>query len=79
MVEHLQHAWNIGIYRACNIIQLSCTGYYYKSRQYDQTPLRKRIREIAYTRIRCGYKRIHIILRREDGKLIKREHTDYIV
>ena len=31
----------------------------------EQAPLRKRIREIAETRMRYGYRRIHILLRRE--------------
>lgn len=68
----MQQAWNIRIYRASNIIQLSHTGYYYKSRRYDQTPLRKRSREIGYTRIRYGYSRIHIILRREGWQINKK-------
>jgi putative transposase len=39
--------------------------YSYESLRRDQAFLRKRIREIAETRVRYGYKRIHTLLRRE--------------
>jgi transposase InsO family protein len=37
----------------------------YKSIRDDPVPLLKRIKEIAETRVRYGYRRIHILLRRE--------------
>jgi putative transposase len=37
----------------------------YRSVRPDQAPLRQRIKEIAETRIRYGYRRIHVLLRRE--------------
>jgi putative transposase len=39
--------------------------WYYRSRARDNSPLRQRIRELAMTRPRFGYERIHILLRRE--------------
>jgi putative transposase len=39
--------------------------YLYRSRRPEQAVLRKRIREIAETRVRYGYRRVHIILERE--------------
>jgi putative transposase len=39
--------------------------YHYRSRRPEQAGLRKRIKEIAETRVRCGYRRIHVLLRRE--------------
>jgi putative transposase len=39
--------------------------FHYRSRRPEQAPLRKRIREIAQTRVRYGYRRIHVLLRRE--------------
>lgn len=39
--------------------------YNYQSRRPSQARLRKRIREIAETRVRYGYRRIHVLLRRE--------------
>ena len=43
------------------------SSYHYCSRRAEQTPLSKRIREIAETRVRYGYPRIHVLLRREGG------------
>jgi len=39
--------------------------WYYRSRARDNSALRQRIRELAMTRPRFGYERIHILLRRE--------------
>jgi len=39
--------------------------YYYKSKRGDQANLKRRIREIAETRVRYGYRRITILLHRE--------------
>lgn len=40
--------------------------YHYRPRP-EQAGLRKRIKEIAETRVRYGYRRIHVLLRREVG------------
>ena len=39
--------------------------YHYKSRRPPQADLKQRIKEIAETRVRYGYRRIHVLLRRE--------------
>lgn len=39
--------------------------YHYRSRKCTQPVLRKKIKEIASTRVRYGYRRIHTLLRRE--------------
>ena len=48
----------------------------YRSVRPDQAPLRQRIRDIAATRVRYGYRRIHVLLRREgwpvNGKRVRR-------
>lgn len=54
----------------------SRTVYHYRSRRDDRA-ITQRIREIAETRIRYGYERIHILLRRE-GWLINRKKTHRI-
>ena len=68
----------MGERRACQVIQLCRRTHRYKSCRSEQIPLRVRIREIAYTRVRYGYRRIHVLLRRE-GWLInhKRVHRLY--
>ena len=39
--------------------------YHYRSKRDDPTALKQRIREIAETRVRYGYRRIHVLLQRE--------------
>jgi putative transposase len=50
-------------------MMMSRSVYYYRSMAADQTPLRHRIREITATRVRYGYKRIHVVLRREGWRI----------
>lgn len=46
-------------------MMLQRSVYYYKATRDDQLALRMRIKEIAAVRIRYGYQRIYILLRRE--------------
>jgi len=57
---------------------LQRSSYYYKAKKDDQLALRVRIKKIAAVRIRYGWKRIYILLRRE-GWLVnhKRVHRLY--
>jgi putative transposase len=41
----------------------------YRSRRADDTPLKLRMRDIASTRVRYGYRRIHVLLQREGWRL----------
>ncbi len=65
LVDYLRASYRISIRRACLAFPLHRSSYHYKSRRPDQAPLRKRIREIAETRVRYGYRRIHVLLKRE--------------
>ena len=51
--------------RACQVLQLRRSTWFYKARSRDDSVLRKRIREIAETRVRYGCQRIFTLLRRE--------------
>ena len=55
----------MGQRRACETLQLRRSSWYYRSRKDKQVALRMRIREIAAVRVRYGYPRIHVLLRRE--------------
>lgn len=48
---------------------LQKSTYHYKSRRPSQAALKKRIREIAETRVRYGYRGIHVILEREGWRV----------
>lgn len=51
--------------RACGVIAISRSVFRYRSARDGQVALRMRINEIATVRVRYGYKRIHVLLRRE--------------
>ena len=58
--------------RACRLGGISRAGWYRKSTARDQTALRMRIREIAESRPRFGFQRIHVVLRREGWPVNKK-------
>ncbi len=71
VVKHLVERFEIGARRACGLVKLQRSVWYYRSRRRDDRAVRQRIREIAQARPRFGYLRIHVLLRREgwrDGK-----------
>jgi putative transposase len=57
--------------RACRIVQQHRSMQYYRSRMDPKTALRARMRELAQVRIRYGYRRLHVLLRREGWSLGK--------
>ena len=59
--------------RACRIVCQHRSAEYYRSRKDPKTALRGRMRELAQVRIRYGYRRLHILLRREGWSLGKEQ------
>ncbi len=55
----------MSIRRACACLLIDTSLYHYKSKRGDQAALKARMKEIAATRVRYGYRRIHVLLRRE--------------
>ena len=51
--------------KACALLRISRSLYNYRSRARDARPLVQRIKEIAATRVHYGYRRVHVLLRRE--------------
>lgn len=66
--------WGVSIRRACGAIRFDTSSYHYKSRRADQAAIERRIKEIAETRVRYGYRRVHVLLRRE-GWVINMKKT----
>lgn len=64
-MDHIRTCFRVGTRRACRVLILHRSMYLYRSKRPEQAVLRKRIREIAETRVRYGYRRIHILLQRE--------------
>lgn len=57
--------WQVSIHRACAMIRFDPKTYRYKSRRPGQATLEQRIREIGQTRVRFGYRREHVLLKRK--------------
>ncbi|MDQ0438827.1 putative transposase [Kaistia dalseonensis] len=55
--------------RACGLIGLDPKTYRYASRRPDDAALRGRLKELALERRRFGYRRLHILLKREGIEL----------
>ncbi len=51
--------------RACVTLRIDRSLYVYKSKRGTQAELKQRIKEICETRVRYGYRRVHVLLRRE--------------
>jgi len=51
--------------RACRLVKQHRSVQYYCSSKDPQFALRARLRELAQVRIRYGYRRLHVLLRRE--------------
>jgi putative transposase len=51
--------------RACHVIPVHRSTHRYRRVAQEQTPLRMRLREWAAARVRYGYRRLHVLLRRE--------------
>ena len=54
--------------KACAVIQLSRVVYLYRSVARDSTTLVMRLKEITRARVHYGYRRVHVMLRREGFK-----------
>ncbi|MDZ4066619.1 MAG: IS3 family transposase, partial [Tabrizicola sp.] len=57
--------WAVSIRTACGAIGFDRSTFLYQSRRTDQAAVAKRIREICETRVRYGYRRVHVLLDRE--------------
>lgn len=57
--------WGVQIRGACGALRFDTSTFNYKSCRTDQAAVERRIREISEIRVRYGYRRVHILLRRE--------------
>lgn len=69
LVDGMRADWQVSIRRACEVIRFDPRTYRYKSRRPGQAALEQRIREICQTRVRFGYRRVHVLLRREGWEI----------
>lgn len=78
IVGYLQASYQVSERRACSAFAINRSTQRYQSRRLDQAGLKMRIKESAATRVRYGYRRIHVLLRREGWEINhKRTHRLY--
>ena len=65
MVEHLERMHGVAERRACRVLCVPRATYRYRSCLDPRTELRMRIRKIAQSRVRYGYRKIRVLLNRE--------------
>ena len=57
---------------------MDTSSYHYRSRRPDQAGLESRIKAMCQTRVRYGYRRIHVLLQREGWQInIKKPRRVY--
>ena len=64
--------------QVCFALQISRSSFRYRSVAADDSALRLRIREITEARVHYGYRRVHVMLRREGWGIITNAFTGSI-
>lgn len=65
----MREVWKVSIRKACEALRIDRSLYTYKAKRGDQAALKHRIKEICETRVRFGYRRVHVLLLREGWKV----------
>ncbi len=65
LAEELITNYRVSNRRACDVVLLHRSAWYYTHHKREDGPLRQRIKEIAQTRVRYGMWRVYTLLRRE--------------
>ncbi|MCV2879208.1 IS3 family transposase [Sedimentimonas flavescens] len=73
-VAHLVKTHRMSERRACSVIGVDRSTIRYRSHRPDDVELRVRLRALAGERRRFGYRRLHVLLRRE-GHVVNRKKT----
>ena len=76
--QFLCSSFQVSERRACRVLQLQRSVYYYRHRKDPQTELRVRLKDLAAARVRYGYERLHTLLVREGWQInLKRVYRLY--
>jgi putative transposase len=65
LVQFLRVGFRVSERRACRVIPIARASHRYQSQARDQSALRLRLRDLAQSRVRYGYRRLHVLLQRE--------------
>lgn len=69
LVVFLQDGFRVSERRACQALRFARSSQRYQGVPDAQAALRMRIKELAAARVRYGYKRIHVLLKREGWRV----------
>jgi HTH-like domain len=69
LVRQLEWTYRVSERRGCAVLRFNRSSHRYRAFRNDQAMLRWRIRSLAAARVRYGYFRIYILLRREGWKI----------
>jgi putative transposase len=70
-MQYLVSRYEVSTRRACGVIRATRSSAYYRSRKDPLTALRQRMREMAQTRVRFGYRRLRVLMVREGWEVGK--------
>ena len=70
--------WGVSIRLPCRVLEAQRSTQHYQPRRRDQAGLAVRTKEISEVRVRYGYRRVHVLLRREGWTVnMKRTYRIY--
>jgi putative transposase len=69
VVGYFRVGFRVSERRACRVAGVPRSSCRYRSVAADQTALRLRLRDLAAARVRYGYRRLHVLLRREGWRV----------
>ncbi len=69
VVEYIIEHYGLNLARACLLIKQVRSTQYLTSKKDPKLALRQRLRELAQVRVRWGYRRLHVLLKREGFRL----------
>lgn len=72
LVQQVVGQFPISERRACGLVRLARATWAYRAHRRDDAALRMRLRELAQARPRFGYRRLHVMLRREGWRVNKK-------
>ncbi len=65
LADELKQNYRVSMRRCCNLVLLARSLCYYQPHKRDDSLVRQRMKEIALSRVRYGFWRIYILMRRE--------------
>ena len=65
LIDELRDRYRTSLTKTCALFGMSRSLYRYQSVARDSSALLMRIKEITATRVHYGYRRVHVVLRRE--------------